>query len=142
MSPTASSPLSVVIVEDDLALLAFLVTRLEYEPDLHVVGYACDGAEGLAVCQDQAPDIVLSDFDLPDVDGVALVGALRGMLPAAALVLYTGACTPNLVRQARMAGADDCLDKTLPPGQVVETLRARARARRNADLADAQTGEG
>lgn len=122
--------LDVLIVEDDLALLAFLVTRLDYEPDLRVVGYATDAAEGLRLAGDLKPDIVLSDFDLPDLDGLTLLGRLRDVLDDAALVLYTAVWSPSFERAARLNGADDCLDKTVPPSQVIAAMRSALAARR------------
>lgn len=130
MSDAGPPRWSVLIVEDDLALLAFLVTRLEYEPDLAVVGYATDAAEGRRLAADLGPDIVLSDFDLPDVDGLALLTSLRDLLPTAALVLYTAAWSQSLEREARLNGADDCLDKTVPPSEMIEALRTSLEARR------------
>ena len=129
MTPTSHVPLSVLIVEDDLALLAFLVTRLDYEQDLRIVAYATDGAEGLRLAAELRPDVVLSDFDLPDTDGVSLVGSLRVLLPAAGLVLYTAAWSARLELAARLAGADDCLDKTVAPSKVIEALRTSAALR-------------
>lgn len=131
MSTAGTARLSVLIVEDDLALLAFLVTRLEYEPDLAVVGYATDAAEGMRLASELAPDIVLSDFDLPDADGLTLLAQLRTLLPDSALVLYTAAWSSSLERQARLKGADDCLDKTVPPSRVIAALRASLAARRS-----------
>ena len=141
MTP-GSSPLSVLIVEDDLALLAFLVTRLDYERDLRVVAYATDAAEGLRLAAELRPDVVLSDFDLPDLDGVALVGSLRGLLPATGLVLYTAAWSTRLEWSARLAGADHCLDKTVPPSEVIEALRSSALQRQGLVLPEAQSAGG
>ena len=126
---------SVLIVEDDLALLAFLVTRLDYEDDLRVVGYATDAAEALKLSETLRPDIVLSDVDLPDLDGVELAGRLRALLPTSALVLYTAACSTRLERQARLNGADACLDKSLAPSQVIATLRSSLADRRQLEVA-------
>ena len=141
MTP-ADTPLSVLIVEDDLALLAFLVTRLDYERDLRVVAYATDGAEALRLAAELRPDVVLSDFDLPDVDGVSLVGSLRVLLPSAGLVLYTAAWSSRLERAARLAGADDCLDKTVPPSRVIDALRNSAGQRQGVVLPETQPASG
>lgn len=126
----------VLIVEDDLALLAFLVTRLEYESDLRVVGYATDAAEAQRMALDVKPDIVLSDFDLPDLDGLTLLGRLRESLPDAALVLYTAVWSASFERAARLNGADDCLDKTVPPSQMIAAMRHALDARRSETVSE------
>ena len=128
--PTGPAWIDILIVEDDLALLAFLVTRLDYERDLRVLGYATDAAEAVALARDLQPDIVLSDFDLPDLDGLTLLGRLREELPDAALVLYTGVWSESFERAARLNGADDCLDKTVPPSRLIAALRSALEARR------------
>ena len=135
MDAKQARDLAVLIVEDDLALLAFLVTRLEYEPDFRVVGYATDGHEGLRLAEDLQPDVVLSDFDLPDIDGLTVVGTLREQLPLSGLVLYTAVWSQSLERAARLRGADDCLDKTVPPSDVVAALRNSVAARRASAVA-------
>jgi two-component system response regulator YesN len=124
------APFDVLIVEDDLALLAFLVTRLEYELDLRVAGYATDAEEGMRLSEELRPDIVLTDFDLPDTDGLTMLDRLRAVLPDSALVLYTGAWTHDLERAARLNGADDCLDKTVAPSQLIAALRSSVAERR------------
>lgn len=115
--------IGVLIVDDDLARLAFLITRLEYEADLRVVGYATCAAEAMTMASTLAPDIVLSDFDLPDAEGLSQVGAWREVVPQAAVVLYTATWSESLERAARLNGADDCLDKTIPPSRLVASLR-------------------
>ncbi len=137
-----TSAATVLIVEDDLALLAFLVTRLEYEPDLRVVGYATDGREGLELAETLRPDVVLSDVDLPEMDGVELIGSLRALLPNAALVLYTAAVSPKLERAAKLHGADECLDKSIPPSVVVAAVRRSLAARGNRVLPAAEVAGG
>lgn len=115
--------IDVLIVDADLARLAFLITRLEYEPDLRVVGYATCAADAVGLAQSLSPDIVLSDFDLPDVDGLTQLGVWRATVPAAAIVLYTAQWSESLKRAARLNGADECLDKTVPPSQIIRALR-------------------
>ena len=115
--------IGVLVVDDDLARLAFLITRLEYEADLRVVGYATCAAEALDLAAQLSPDIILSDFDLPDAEGLTQVGAWRGVAPDAAVVVYTAAWSEPLERAARLNGADDCLDKTVPPSRLVAALR-------------------
>lgn len=127
MSPAVTE---VLIVDDDLARLAFLITRLEYEADLRVVGYATTAAEGLELARALEPDIVLSDFDLPDEEGLAQVAAWRRAVPFAAVVLYTAVWSERVERSARLNGADECLDKNLPPSELVAALRSSLLRRR------------
>lgn len=129
-STTASA--SILIVDDDLALVAFLTTRLEYEPGFRVAGFATDGSEAIQLARTMRPDIIISDYDLPDIDGLSLVQQLRGASPAAAIVLYTAVWSASLERSARLSGADDCLDKTTAPRVLVQSLRDALEARTSA----------
>ena len=115
--------IDVLIVDDDLARLAFLITRIEYEPDLRVVGYATCAADAIRLAETLSPDIVLSDFDLPDADGLTQIGVWRATVPGAAVVIYTATWSPPLERSARLNGADVCLDKTVPPSRLITALR-------------------
>jgi DNA-binding NarL/FixJ family response regulator len=128
--PLPGERIDVLIVEDDLALVAFLVTRLEYESDLRVAAYATDAGEGLRLARELQPDVVLCDYDLPDLHGVELIGRLRTELPAAALVLYTASHTSRLESAARLHGADECLSKTTPPSVLIRSLRVSLDRRR------------
>jgi PAS domain S-box-containing protein len=87
----------------------------------HEARLAFDGASGLALVREMRPDLVLCDIGLPDMDGHAVVGALRaeGAL-AARLVALSGYAQPEDVAKARAAGFDDHLAK--PPS--LEKLRA------------------
>ena len=119
----ALGQIDVLIVDDDLARLAFLITRLEYEPDLRVVGYATCAADALSLAETLSPDIVLSDFDLPDAEGLIQIGVWRSAVPSAAVVVYTATWSESLERAARLNGADECLDKTVEPSRLVRALR-------------------
>ena len=131
VSSRTTSP-SILIVDDDLALVAFLTTRLEYEPGFRVAGFATDSAEAIDLARAIRPDIIISDYDLPDAEGLSLVQCLRVAAPDAAIVLYTAVWSTSLERAARLSGADDCLDKTTPPRVLVQALRDAYQARAEA----------
>ena len=65
----------IVIVDDDPAFLAMVRLLLESEGFV-VVGEALNGLEGVAAATDLAPDIVLVDVNLPDIDGFEVVERL------------------------------------------------------------------
>lgn len=126
-------PATVLVVDEDLARVAFLSTRLGYEPDFRVAGFATSANEALTLARTLRPTVVVSDHDLPDLDGRLLLEGLRAAVPDAAILLYTAAWSRARERTALLCGADECLDKSTPPSILIEALRG-ARHRR-ADVA-------
>ncbi|MEX2289069.1 MAG: EAL domain-containing protein [Mycobacteriales bacterium] len=124
----------VVLLVEDSASFRSLVRRT-----LLPLGFdldeAADGAEGLALADERTPDCVIVDLNLPDVDGVDVVRALRARpaLAATAIVVLTGIAQRDSKTAAFAAGADDYIVKPLMPQHLSARLRgAMKHARRNA----------
>jgi two-component system KDP operon response regulator KdpE len=111
----------VLVVDDEPQILRALRINLRVRDyDVHV---AATGAEALKVAAQYPPDLVILDLGLPDLDGVEVIGGLRGWTKAPIIVLSGRADTTDKV-EALDAGADDYVTK--PFG--VEELLARMRA--------------
>ena len=111
---------TVLVVEDNAELRAYV--RRHLAPAYRVVE-AADGAEGLAKARDLLPDLVLSDVMMPEMDGFALLAALRAdpetdFLP---VVLLTARAEAEDRLDGLGLGADDYLTKPFD----VRELRAR-----------------
>jgi DNA-binding NarL/FixJ family response regulator len=78
-----------VVIVDDHAPFRSLARRLLVAGGFQVVGEAADGAGALAAFRDLAPDIVLLDVQLPDLDGFAVAEALGGEPGAPIVVLIS-----------------------------------------------------
>jgi two-component system, OmpR family, KDP operon response regulator KdpE len=111
----------VLVVDDEPQILRALRINLRVRQyDVHV---AATGKEALEVAGRYPPDLVILDLGLPDLDGVEVIGGLRGWTKAPIIVLSGRADSTDKV-QALDAGADDYITK--PFG--VEELLARMRA--------------
>ena len=78
----------ILVVDDDAAirkLLRFVLVEEDYE-----VIEAANGAEGLQRYQADPTDLVITDLQMPDMDGLALLQALRCMVPTPALMAISG----------------------------------------------------
>jgi class 3 adenylate cyclase/tRNA A-37 threonylcarbamoyl transferase component Bud32 len=112
----------ILAIDDDpsmLTLVSHILVRAGYE-----VGVAADGAEGLRRIAAQAPDLVLCDVQMPEMDGFATLEALRADAATAALpfVLLTALDNRENVRRGMRLGADDFLSKPVRPAELIESV--------------------
>lgn len=111
----------VLVAEDDVDLQGLLKETLEANG--MDVRTADDGSRALAAVKEDEPDIVLLDLDLPDVDGLAVLAAIRrhGQLP---VIVLTG----RRLEQDRVAGleqgADDYVVKPFSARELVARIHA------------------
>ncbi|MCP2323051.1 two-component system KDP operon response regulator KdpE [Hamadaea flava] len=114
----------VLVVDDDRQLLRAL--RIALSARGYEVVVAPDGATGLAAAQQNPPDLVIVDLGLPDLDGVAVVEAIRGWSSVPILVL-----SARLTEQSKInaldAGADDYVTKPFGMGELLARIRAAMR---------------
>lgn len=82
------SDLRILVVEDDAEVRQFMVESLE------MLGYqvraAADGVAGLTAIQNEAPDLLIVDFLMPDMNGAQVVAAVTQILPTLPIIVATG----------------------------------------------------
>ncbi len=104
------APGSILIVDDDPGLLQALSTALSPP---HEVRTARTGVEALSIVQQRVPDIVLLDYVLPDVSGLAVLHALKQAYPILLTVLMTGFGSEDVAIKAFRGGVRDYLKKPI-----------------------------
>jgi DNA-binding NarL/FixJ family response regulator len=109
----------VVVVDDQEIVRAGFAALLETQADLAVVGTAADGEEGVRLCREQLPDVVLMDIRMPTLDGIEATRQLAddGAVTARVIMLTTFDLD-EYVYDALGAGASGFLLKDV----VAETL--------------------
>ncbi|SDY96257.1 two-component system, OmpR family, KDP operon response regulator KdpE [Micromonospora pattaloongensis] len=122
----------VLVVDDDPQLVRAL--RITLTASGYQVATAPDGTTALTLAGRTPPDLVILDLGLPDLDGVAVIEALRGWSPAPIIVLSARHHEAAKVN-ALDAGADDYVTK--PFGMPELLARMRAALRRAASDAEA-----
>ena len=118
--------LRVVVVDDQALVRAGLRMILRAEPDLEVVGEAGNGQEALEVVAATAPDVVLMDVRMPEMDGIEATRRLAAGPGAARVLMLTTFDLDEHVYDALQAGASGFLLKEAPPEQLVAGVRTVA----------------
>jgi DNA-binding NarL/FixJ family response regulator len=114
-----------VLVTDDQALLRGSFTLLvDSAADLTVVGEAANGREAVDRARDTAPDVVLMDIRMPEMDGIE---ATRRIAPASKVLILTTFDLDAYVYSALRAGASGFLLKDTPPAELLAAIRTIAR---------------
>src|SRR5580693_8609481 len=101
-------PLSILLIEDEPQMRRFLRGSLATIP--HKLTEASTGAEGLAAASTHAPDVILLDLGLPDIDGLEVTRRLREWTKIPIIILSARGMDADKVA-ALDAGADDYLTK-------------------------------
>jgi DNA-binding response OmpR family regulator len=121
----------ILIVDDDASLVGFLAEELQLQG--FVVEQALDGESALAsLAQKHRFDLLILDLNLPKLDGINLLRAIRPSQPKLPILVLTARSRVEEKVHALETGADDCLTK---PFSLIE-LQARVHAllRRNSGL--------
>jgi CheY-like chemotaxis protein len=117
----------ILIVEDDADSRVALRALLEVLG--HRVEDADNGARALKLAAASAPEIVLLDIGLPDIDGYEVARQLRAAAEAPFVVAVTGYDRPEDRERARAAGCDAFVLKPIEPEALAALLAAAPRRR-------------
>ncbi len=115
-----------VLIADGAPIFRSGVRHLLSRESDFILSEAADFGELLSRLEQETPDIVLIDLNLPPSGGVAAVAHLAGQCPAE-LVVWSDVADRDRVLAALSAGADGFLDKEISPTGLVRALRGLAR---------------
>ena len=95
----------VIVADDEGDFRHWLRSLLEGSPEFEVVGEAKTGIEALDLVSRLLPDVVITDVDMPDGDGVEVVRSLRAGRPGVKVIMVSGHTERGYERLAREEGA-------------------------------------
>lgn len=118
-----------ILLADDQALLRQgLQMMIDAQPDMEVVGQACDGADAIELAAELMPDIVMMDLRMPRLDGIEATRRICGSggASAAKVIVLTTFDLDEYVAGALSAGASGFLLKDAPPADIIAGIRVVA----------------
>lgn len=105
---------TLVIVDDEPSVVNGLRTYVNWEAQgIEVIGTADDGDTGLVLIKDLKPDIVLTDVQMPSMDGIRMAAEVRALLPATKIVFISGHNDAEYLKSALQIHAVDYIFKPI-----------------------------
>ena len=114
-------PDTILIVDDEIDLLHGLQRVISMEIDCRVL-LAENATDALAMLEDEAIDLVLTDISMPGLDGMALLNAVKQLDPAITVVIMTAFGTIERAVEAIKAGAYEFLQKPFDEERLIHVL--------------------
>lgn len=136
--------IKVLLVEDDKNLCFILRSSLEQMIGGYQVMVATNGREGLEALEREAFDVVVSDVEMPVMDGKEMTHAIRERHPNLAIILITGLTTARDVINGYQSGADFYIKKPFLPEELdahIQAILRMKRENRPAPIAEKETNE-
>jgi NarL family two-component system response regulator LiaR len=117
-----TAPIRVVIADDHPIVRRGMRALLATEPGIALVGEAADGAAAVREVLALAPDVVLMDLEMPQMDGIAAIRAILAERPETRILVVTSFSTDDKVFAAIKAGALGYLLKDSSPEALVGAI--------------------
>jgi two-component system response regulator DesR len=133
--PVASGKIRVVLAEDQAMVLGALAALLDLEPDIKVVAAAANGREALDAVVKLAPDVLVTDIEMPEQTGLEVAASLKLANARTRVIILTTFARPGYLRRALDAGARGYLLKDRPAAELADAVRRVHRGLRVVDPA-------
>jgi len=127
LTGSMKTPIRVMLVDDHPIVRKGIGSCLSRRPNLEIVAEAGDGQEALRKAKELAPDIILMDMDMPQMDGLAVTQALRREMPRVKVLVLSMHRHSDAVLRILQSGAVGYVLKDATPEELVlavETVHA------------------
>lgn len=121
----AASSISVVIVDDQLSMRSLVRNGLQ-EVGFKDIREAADGEDAFNTLLSRPAQLVISDFNMPKLDGIGLLRSIRGnaALSKTAFIMLTGRADVQLLKQAKELGVNNYVMKPFTVASLKERIEA------------------
>src|SRR5439155_1367677 len=120
----AQGPIRLLLVDDHPVARKGLASCLDRQHHLEVVGEAADGLEAARKARTLLPDLVLTDIDMPEMDGLALTDLLRRELPQIKVLVLSMHRNTDYILRTIQTGASGYVLKNAPLEELVKAIEA------------------
>lgn len=121
---TAPDTVRILLVDDASDVRALVRTKLRLSRRFEVVAEAATGREAVSLAVEHAPDLVLLDVSMPDMDGLETLRRIRETAPEVTVVMFSGFEEHGLADRARQLGAADFVEKSTTVERFTQRLLA------------------
>jgi two-component system response regulator DesR len=118
-----TTPIRVVLAEDQAMVLGALSALLELEADITVVARAANGRDAHDAVVRLSPNVLVTDIEMPVMTGLELAADLRASHPGVRTIILTTFARPGYLRRAMDAGARGYLLKDRPAAELADAVR-------------------
>lgn len=120
-------PIRILLVDDHMVVRVGLRALIDAEPDLHVVGEAGNGLEGVQKTRALQPDVVVMDISMPEMDGLEATRRIRQECPASQVLILTVHAQERYLFPVLKAGAAGYVLKSTVDTELLDAIRTVAR---------------
>ena len=120
----ASPRIRILAVDDHALVREGIAVLVETQPDMTLVGEASTGREAIQQFRTHRPDVTLMDLQMPEMNGVDAIVAIRGEFPDAKMIVLTTYQGDVQILRALKAGAQGYLLKNTLHKELIGTIRA------------------
>jgi two-component system, NarL family, response regulator NreC len=115
---------SVIIADDHAIVRAGMRALIDSDPDLELVGEAVGGVEAIDLVQQLAPDVLVLDLSMPDLDGIAVTRQLKTGGSTVKILILTVHEDEGLLREAIKSGASGYILKHAAEAELIQAIKA------------------
>lgn len=121
--PHPTPPIQVLIADDHAIFRQGLATIIDRDPEMQVIAQAENGEQAIALFEAHQPDVTLMDLRMPEVEGVAAIGAICAIAKSARIIVLTTYDSDEDIYRGLQAGAKGYLLKETEPDELLNAIR-------------------
>lgn len=120
---TSTLPLRLILADDEHLLRGALAALLPLDGTIEIVAQADNGADAITRTLRHRPDVLVIDLEMPEMNGLDAVAAIREEHPDQRVLLLTRHARPGVLRRALRLGVSGIMSKSADPEDIAHVVR-------------------